>query len=270
MPRGRSVLAHLRESRPSLLHAVDPFKVPLPEVVAKATALHELGFPGVLLASTDWDNFEDVVGRCVEEIHRAAPDFPVLLHFPPRAGVGLPCVNAADGMLCPFLLRSTDPYFVWRSYVETVRRFGEVQPQPELIDLAALTFGTDERSRSVLAVEPVVPSESSADQLLHVMQILDLHGAYLYSRYEAVPLEICRRFRAKMSRDQVLFVSGGVRTAEQANAFFDVGADFVVFCGALECHDWRERLQVLVEGSRVAQRPPSLRTHERSRSAGYA
>ena len=165
-------------------------------------------------------------------------------------------VPQARGVLCPFLLGSMDPYFVWRSYVETARRLARREsllPEPELIDLAALTFGDDARSRAALAVEPVDPTRH-LDAMLDDIRKMGLDGAYLYSRYEDVPLEACRRFRATMPADRVLFVSGRVSTASRADALFDAGADFVVFCGALERPDWRETLSELVAGSVVGRR----------------
>jgi heptaprenylglyceryl phosphate synthase len=259
------ILKRLRASRPSLLHAIDPFKIEFTEALDKAHALWHLGFPALLLASTDWHNFESTVGPLVAAIKEQLPSFPVLLHFPPQVGAGLPMVASADSVLYPFLLRSTDPYFVWRSYAETVSHWtvAAMTEGPEMIDLAALTFGADERSSAVLGVEPTVPSAAEADVLVKLIDLMGLHGAYLYSRCESVPLDVCRQFRDCLHADQVLFLSGGVRCPEQANAFFDAGADFVVFCGALESGDWRHTLDNLITGSFVAGTRSAAGAHGR-------
>ncbi len=267
--RHESILHHLRACRPSLLHAIDPFKVPFEQVVEKAVALNAYGFPAVILASTDWADFERVVGCCIDGIRAHAPDLPVLLHFPPRPGSGMPMVGRADATMYPFLLGSVDPYFVWRSYVETAEiaaRHADERPasRSELLHLAALTFGTDERSRRVMALDPIVPTPGRLRALCDTIDTLGLEGAYLFSRYEAVPARVCGYFRRTLKPEQILFVSGGVRRPAQANAFFRAGADFVVFCGALECEHWRTVLDEMVSGCTI-RLPGLARAAEMSR-----
>ena len=256
-----ATLARLRGHRPSLIHVVDPFKVPREEAVEKAKAVQQYGFPALILASTDWRDFEAVIGPYVAAVRQAAPGLSILLHFPPRPGSGMPMVAGADATLYPFLLGSVEPYFAWQSYVETAEQLaamGDARQRrpPELIHLAALTFGQDLRSHDVMALEPVVPLDSTVDLHLEMIRVLGLHGAYLFSRHEAVPEAVSRRFRNRMPADKILFVSGGIRTPEQANRFLDAGADFVVFCGALERDDWRQVLENLVRGWRGGRTSP--------------
>ncbi|MEM9556288.1 MAG: geranylgeranylglyceryl/heptaprenylglyceryl phosphate synthase [Acidobacteriota bacterium] len=261
--RRTSVLERLRAHRPSILHAIDPFKVKLDQAVEKARALEELGFPAVILASTDWEDFDAVVDRFIDEIRAATHDLPILLHFPPRLGYGMPMVGAADATMYPFLLGSTDPYFAWQSYAETVQCLTDDprrRPAREILHLAALTFGTDQPSHEVMALEPIESTRVRAERLLEMIEILGLQGAYLFSRYEMVPPSVCRIFREQMPSDKILFASGGVREPERAHQFFDAGVDFVVFCGALERPDWRPVLEALAAGAPVAGIPAAPRT----------
>lgn len=249
------MLDYLRSHRGNLLHVLDPFKVPIEQATDKARALSDLEFPALILASTDWENFEDTLNRYIERIRRASESLPILLHFPPRVGVGMPLVGAADGLLYPFLLESDDPYFVWRSYVDTKERLAQTASAwslkpPEFIELAALTFGDDARSKSVMGIDPVETTAQHLGTLSWAIKTLGLDGAYLYSRYAKVPNETCAYFRNRLGPDQLLFASGGVRSAERARELFTAGADFVIFSGALECDNWRPVLESMVRGCR--------------------
>jgi heptaprenylglyceryl phosphate synthase len=258
-----SIIDRLRHCRPGALHAIDSFKVPLEEAIEKARVLAELGFPALLLASTDWVDFEERMRPYVAAL-RAAVDLPVLLHFPQRRGSGLPLVDNAQAALFPFLLESTDPHFVWGSYVETLLRLdraGRLADAPELISCAALTFGRDDRTRAVLQVEPVDLSPANLQHLTAMIRKLDLSAAYLYSRHERVPLEVVRHFRAQMAPERLLFVSGGVGTRAQIDAFIDAGADYAVFCGALERENWREVLHELVPTPQRVDRATARAAH---------
>lgn len=247
------LISYLRQRRSSLLHVIDPFKVPIEQAVEKARALQRYGFAAVILASTDWENFEDTMNPYVDQVRAAASELTILLHFPPRHGHGMPMVSNADGLLYPFLLESNDPYFAWKSYTETAELRAK-QPasgsgkQPGFLHLAALTFGEDKRSNDVMGIDPVEMSEQHLSHLSWGIQMLGLQGVYLYSRCSAVPNEACRYFRTRMRADQLLFASGGVRTAERALELFTAGADFVVFSGALECERWEPVLERLVSG----------------------
>jgi heptaprenylglyceryl phosphate synthase len=247
------LLSYLHQHRSSLLHVIDPFKVPVEQAVNKARALQRYGFAAVILASTDWENFEDTLNPYIDEIRAAASGLPILLHFPPRLGHGMPMVSNADGLLYPFLLESNDPYFAWKSYSETAELRARLHPsgsgsQPAFLHLAALTFGDDKRSNAVMGVDPVEMSDQHLSHLSWGIRMLGLQGVYLYSRCSAVPNEACRYFRARMQSEQLLFASGGVRTAERALELFAAGADFVVFSGALECERWEPVLEHLVSG----------------------
>jgi len=253
------LISYLQQHRSSLLHVIDPFKVPVEQAVKKACALQRYGFAAVILASTDWDDFEGTLDPYVAAVRAAASDLPILLHFPPRLGQGMPMVSSADGLLYPFLLESNDPYFAWKSYSETAelratRGANGSGNQPAFIHLAALTFGEDRRSNAVMGVDPVEMSEQHLSHLNWGIQMLGLQGAYLYSRCSAVPNEACRYFRTRMRPEQILFASGGVRTAERALELFAAGADFVVFSGALECERWEPVLERLVSGCGGATR----------------
>ncbi|MER6403751.1 geranylgeranylglyceryl/heptaprenylglyceryl phosphate synthase [Streptomyces viridosporus] len=239
------VLARLREHQPGPVHIIDPFKVPVTEAVEKAAELTRLGFAAVLLASTDYESFESHMEPYVAAVKAATP-LPVVLHFPPRPGAGFPVVRGADALLLPALLGSGDDYFVWKSFLETLAAFPGRIPReewPELLLTVALTFGEDTRTGDLLGTVPVsTASTEEIDRYLHVARAFGFHMVYLYSRNEHVPPEVVRHFRKGLGPDQVLFVSGNVRSGRQVTEYLDNGADYVGFAGALEQPDWRSAL----------------------------
>lgn len=240
----RDVLAHLREHRGGLVHVIDPFKVPVGEAVAKAKAVTSAGMSFVLLASTDYENFEEHMPGYVDAVH-AVTDIPVVLHFPPIPGRGFPTVPAADGLMLPALLGSDDSYYVWKSLLETYALSYGSSNAPQPLLSAALTFGTDARSYARMGTQPVGADEDSAVSYATMSKRFGFDMVYLYSRNEYVTPATCRTFREHLDPDQLLFVSGRVRTPEQVDAFLEAGADYVVFAGALEHPNWRETLDQL-------------------------
>ncbi|MFF5106951.1 geranylgeranylglyceryl/heptaprenylglyceryl phosphate synthase [Streptomyces sp. NPDC000134] len=242
--RSGRVLARLR-ANPGPVHIIDPFKVPVTEAVEKAAELTKLGFAAVILASTDYESFESHMEPYVAAVKEVTP-LPVVLHFPPRPGSGFPVVRGADAMLLPALLGSGDDYYVWKSFLETLDACPGRIPReewPELILTVALTFGDDRRTGDLLGTVPVrTTSTEEIDRHLHVTRTFGFHMVYLYSRNDHVPLEVVRHFHKGLGPDQVLFVSGNVRTGRQVSDYLDSGADHVGFAGALEHPDWRATL----------------------------
>ncbi|MEV0264673.1 geranylgeranylglyceryl/heptaprenylglyceryl phosphate synthase [Streptomyces sp. NPDC050617] len=244
----RGVLARLRAHRRSPLHVVDPFKVPPREAVLKAAAVQRAGLPFLLLASTDYERFDERMPAYVAQV-KAAVDIPVITHFPPRPGAGLPVATGADALLAPALLGSTDPYFVWQSLLETLHvqyRRGTAQEElPEFLLEAALTFGDDPVSAAVMHTEPLGRTPAQLDRRIETIRAFGFPVVYLYSRFEQVTGRVCRYFRDRLSPGQLIFIGGNVRSREQVEGYLRAGADYVVFAGALERADWREELDRL-------------------------
>ncbi|GLF92724.1 beta/alpha barrel domain-containing protein [Streptomyces yaizuensis] len=241
-------LARLRAGRGGPVHIIDPFKIPQREAQEKAAALDALGFPAILLASTDYASFEDRMEPYIAAL-REVTSLPLLLHFPPRKGIGFPLAAGADAVLLPALLGSTDDYYVWKSYLETLLTMpGRLDRAdwPELLLTAALTFGEDRRTGALLGTVPVGTKDTAQlDGHLAVIRSFGFQMVYLYSRCSSVPTPVVRRFRDLLAPDQLLFVSGNVRARHQVSAYLAAGADFVCFAGALEHPDWRTTLQEL-------------------------
>lgn len=256
--RPGEVLARLREHRPGPVHIIDPFKIPVGEAVEKAAELDRLGFAAVILASTDYESFESRMEPYVAAV-KEATSLPVILHFPPRRGIGFPAVGGADAMLLPALLGSDDDYFVWKSFLETLTTLPGRIPEeswPELLLTVALTFGEDRRTGDLLGTVPVTTSSTTEmDQYLAVAVTFGFHLVYLYSRHDQVPPEAVRHFRKMLRPEQILFVSGNVRTRRQITEYLDAGADYVGFAGALEHPDWRSTLAEM-SGERPAPSRP--------------
>jgi heptaprenylglyceryl phosphate synthase len=244
----RGVLAHLRLHRYHPMHVIDPFKVPVQEAVEKAVAVQGLGHPAILVASTDYERFEEHMPGYLAPL-KVAVDIPLILHFPPRKGTGLPMVSGADAAMYPALLGSRDDYFVWKSYLETLAtlpRRGIAPDQcPEPLLSAALTFGPDDISYGLLGTVPVDDEPSRLAFLADVIRLFRFDMVYLYSRFSAVAPRVCRFFRDHLFPEQLIFVSGGIRTREQIDLYYGAGADFVVFAGALEHPGWRSTLEQL-------------------------
>ncbi|MDX3852347.1 geranylgeranylglyceryl/heptaprenylglyceryl phosphate synthase [Streptomyces sp. AK02-01A] len=236
----REVLARLRKHPPGPMHIIDPFKVPVAEAVEKTRALTRLGFPAIILASTDYEAFETRMEPYVARVKAATP-LPVLLHFPPRRGTGFPLVAGADAVVLPALLGSRDDYYVWKSYLETLLTLpGRMDREhwPEFLLTVALTFGEDSRTGDLLGTVPVSPALEELDQHIAITRSFGFHMVYLYSRNSHVPPEVVRYFRDRLHPDQILFVSGNVRSAERIAVCLEAGADYVGFAGALEQPDW--------------------------------
>ncbi|MER5358438.1 geranylgeranylglyceryl/heptaprenylglyceryl phosphate synthase [Streptomyces sp. NPDC002785] len=254
-------LTRLQGHPPGPVHIIDPFKVPQHEAVEKAVALDELGFPAIILASTDYESFETRMDPYVAAI-KAATSLPVLLHFPPRKGFGFPLVGGADAMLLPALLGSRDDYYVWKSYLETLLNMpGRVDREdwPELLLTVALTFGEDRRTGDLLGTVPVATTTTEQlDRHIAVTRSFGFHMVYLYSRNAQVPIDVVRYFHERLDPDQILFVSGNVRSREQVTTYLDAGADYVGFAGALEHPDWRSTLKEMT-ATQVAPHRPGTR-----------
>ncbi|WP_164860135.1 geranylgeranylglyceryl/heptaprenylglyceryl phosphate synthase [Actinomyces wuliandei] len=241
-------MTYLHDTTGSAVCIIDPFKLADDEVLERAEAAEELGSPFIVLASTDHPNFRERMTTLVPEVSRAV-SVPTLLHFPPTRGEGLPVVQGAAGYLWPALLMSRDPYFVWQSLLESAARWpallaGATPPEPILC--AALTVGPDYLSESVLSTYSLEESRQAVHETACLVRVLGLDMVYLYSRNQRVDPRTCTMFREEILPDQLIFVSGNIRTGEDIAQHLDAGADFVGFAGACEGPDWRERMPDLL------------------------
>jgi heptaprenylglyceryl phosphate synthase len=243
---------YLRNNRGSGVHIIDPFKVPLHEALAKARLVEDCGGRWLILASTDYHDFDEAMREYVPAL-AASVSIPVLLHFPPTVGTGLPVVAGAAGYLWPALLRSNEPYFVWQSLLETVQHWSRVLPHdqwPEPVLCGAVTVGADSRTGDLLGTDPLDESVESLRQLAAEIRRLGLDMVYLYSRNERVSLRTCSVLREELEPWQIVFVSGNVRDPDTVRAYLDAGADYVGFAGAGEGTNWYETLPGLLAVTR--------------------
>lgn len=232
----------LAQHRGRALHIIDPFKIPVDLAVEKSRAMAALGYPFVILGSTDYENFDDHMPGYVDQV-KSGSGLPVILHFPPREGHGLPLTTNADGVFCPALLASKRSYMVWQSFLETLNTLNScgIDPlqAPEMVFSASLTFGQDEKSKAAMDLVPIDASPEVLAFYVEVIRRMGLDQTYLYSRHEGVPPEVCAFFREHLPREHLIFVGGGVRSREHVQRYIGAGADYVVFGGVLEVPDWK-------------------------------
>lgn len=238
-----SIIQLLREHRGKAVHVIDPYKVPVADAVEKARAVASLGSPILLVGSTDYTAFDDQMALYLAELQQAS-DLKLLLHFPPRKGHGAPISEFADGILGHCVLNSVDEYFVHQSLVETQHRLNNSQADrvPELLPVAAFTVGPDAKTFKAVGSQSITDSPTELSCYTRLIKEREFDIVYIYSRHGQVSLEVCEFFRANIYPEQILFVSGGVRSQEQVSRYLEAGADYVVFGTALETEDWKSTL----------------------------
>lgn len=242
--RTRELVAYLHSTKGSAVCIIDPFKLADVEVLERAEMAEALGSPFIILASTDHPNFTERMTSLVPRVSSAV-SVPTLLHFPPTRGEGLPVVQGATGYLWPALLMSWDPYFVWESLLESAARWptilaGATPPEPILC--AALTVGPDSQSESILKTHSLEENRQAVHETARMVRMLGLDMIYLYSRNQRVSPKTCAMFRGEILPNQLIFVSGNMRSGKDIVQYLHAGADFVGFAGACEGPDWRERM----------------------------
>jgi phosphoglycerol geranylgeranyltransferase len=239
----RPLLRFLQQYRGTSVHGIDPYKVPVAEAVEKVKALSELGFPVVLINGTDYVAFEEHVGPYLAALRKAG-EIKIVLQFPPTKGKGAPFCAGADGIILNVSLHSSDPYFMGEAIGETEAELEStsITPRPELCLSASLTFGPDEKSFRAGGALPVSESFSMLRGFANRMREGEFEMVELFSRNARVAPEICRFFRGNLRPDQLLFVSGNVRSWTDAHRYLEAGADYVVFGTVLETPHWRRAL----------------------------
>jgi heptaprenylglyceryl phosphate synthase len=216
--------------------------------VEKSIELERNNFPVLILASTDYEDFNIHMPNYIKTI-KSNVSIPVILHFPPRLGYGYPLTVNSDALIYPFLLNSEKPYFVWTSLLETqeilLQNSYVVKFLPEFIYSAALTFGKDDVSYDVMQIKPIDQQSLYLEKILHSIKIMGLDMVYLFSRYDRIDLDTINYFSMNLPDDTIIIASSGVKERWQIEEYLNAGADYVVFCGALECENWRPVLKKL-------------------------
>ncbi|WP_186827147.1 geranylgeranylglyceryl/heptaprenylglyceryl phosphate synthase [Shimia ponticola] len=238
---------------------IDPFKMPISEIVEKAKFVESMGSPFILLGSTDYVDFDNVMLDVVSEV-KANVSLPVATHFPSGKNGGLPYVDGVDFVIAPAIFNSDSPQFLWKCLLETYRDLGvrssENRSVPVPILSAAATFGIDEKSARYLNVQGLHQNETDAGRLAEFANRFGFQIVYLFSRHGAVEPSMVRSIRAKLADDIMIFVGGGVRVPQDIDDYVSAGADFVVFGTAGEVDDWRNVFSSLLghtcEHNRVA------------------
>jgi heptaprenylglyceryl phosphate synthase len=246
----RATLKLLRERRRGPLHVIDPYKVPVYEAAEKARAVAALGFPILLVGSTDYADFGQHMPPYLHALKRAT-DLRIVLHFPPRKGEGVPICEGADAVLRPCVLNSADDYFAGAGGRDgDAGAFGADEgPYPEVLSSAAFVIGPDSKSYQAVRALPLEESPLEMGRYASVIRANGFDIVYLYSRHARVSPAACRFFRENINPEQLLFVSGGVRSRAQVELYLTAGADYVVFGTALETGDWREVLDEIAAPS---------------------
>jgi heptaprenylglyceryl phosphate synthase len=239
--RTTPVVDALRDRAPGVLHVIDPFKVPLAEATEKARALASLGVPVLLVGSTDGVDRAAALGPYIRELKRAS-GLKLLTHFPPVKGRGHPVVDGADAVFGHVLLNTADAAFGPRA-LEMTRRWNA--RRLELVTSGVLTFGRDDRTFAAVAAIPIPTSAAALAAFGTRARRTRYDVVYLYSRSSPVDPRVCTAVRRRLTRSQLVFVGGGVRTRAQIHLYMRAGADYVVVGNALEAPDWRVRLASL-------------------------
>lgn len=229
-------LLSLLRSRRGTLHVIDPFKVPLAEAAEKVHVLGALGFAAVLVGSTDCAGFAAHVPPYVDALRRLSP-LPIVLHFPPLEGLPFAACGA-DAIILHALPCALDAHFAGDSVRDARDHLSAARSPMRVLRSASFTFGPDPKSHAAVTASPAPGSVALLEPYATTAASDAFDLTYLYSRHDRVPVEACRLFRALLRPGQLLFVSGGVTSAEQVATYLDAGADFVVFGSALERPDW--------------------------------
>jgi len=221
----------LLERRPGLLVLVDPSRTAPERAAELARGARDAGAAGLLIGSS-FDGTQDTQ-RVALAVRAAAPGFPVAL-FP---GSALQLTDQVDMVLFLSLISGRNPQYLIEEHVRAVP-FLTRHPVPTLSTGYILIDGG--RVTSVEAVSQTRPLPADKPELVAAhataARLIGMQAIYLDAGSGAprpVPAELIRACRAAIP-GLVLFVGGGIRTAEQAGAARAAGADFVVVGTAAE------------------------------------
>jgi heptaprenylglyceryl phosphate synthase len=218
----------------SIIHSIDPFKVPIAVAKQKAKLLSALGCPFVIIASTDFHRefkLQEYISALAES---GCP--PIVTHFLPRVGIGYPVFRDTSAALCSRLLNAKSPYFrdsARAAFSETVLPTGGVR----LVTSTALTIGSDPKTSSLLDISFIDPSVRAIAPII-AAYVGSTEVIYLFSRQYRVSSRLCRGVAQVIRNRALLFVSGGISERDEATNLLAAGANYVVIGTALEREDW--------------------------------
>lgn len=247
-----TILEKLLNNRKSPLHVIDPYKISEIDAAEKAKVITQIGFPVILIASTDNNDFHNIIPRYLNYIKQAT-DLDIITHFPPERGKGFPLCNNTDAVLTSLILNSEDRYFREQSQAETIKIMNHSTDfkQIELLNSAAITFGNDYKSYRYVKAANVNFNSISLEKYAKMLKSQNPDIVYLFSRHRPISIDVCRYFRKNLFSRQLLFISGCIKTRDQINSYLQAGADFVVFGGALESNHWHKALNEIIKPPRL-------------------
>jgi heptaprenylglyceryl phosphate synthase len=225
----------------SIIHSIDPFKVPLLVAKQKAKLLSTLGCPFLIVASTDFDHqfpLQEYISTLADS---GCP--PIVTHFLPRVGVGYPVFNDTSAALCSRVLNAISLYFRGVPHV-ALAETGLPPVGVQLIKSAALTLGSDPKTNSLLDISFVYPSADTIASLL-AANVGSAEVIYLFSREIRVTPRLCRGVAQFINNRASLFVSGGISEPDEAADLLAAGANYVVVGTALEREDWESVARII-------------------------
>ncbi len=223
------ILEACRRRGGAFLPLIDQERIAPAEAAAWAAELEEAGADGLLVGSsfTLGDHLDEVVAAL-----KKGTSLPVLL-FPGNAHH---VSRYADGILFLSLLSGRNPLYLVEEQVRSAPLVREAMIEP--VPTAYLLVGADagRTVHFVSGTSPIPPGRPEI-AMAHALaaQYMGMKLVYLEAgsgASSAVPPELIRRVRGYVTLP--IAVGGGIRTARDASAAREAGADLVVVGDALE------------------------------------
>ena len=226
-----SVVRDLTSGRPGVLVLIDPGRTAPAVAACVARAARNARVAGLMIGSSfDGAPATPLVARAIRE---AAPDVPLML-FP---GSAQQLTDQVDLVLFLSLISGRNPQYLIEEHVRAVPFLARhavptLSTGYMLIDGGRVTsVEAVSQSRPLPADKPeLVAAHATAARLIGMQAIYLDAGSGAPRRVPAPTIAACRAAVPEL----VLFVGGGIRTAEQARAARAAGADFVVIGTAVE------------------------------------
>ena len=222
----------LLERGPGLLVLVDPSRTAAAEAARVAREARAAGAAGLLIGSSfDGTRDTQLVARAIRQ---AVPGFPVAL-FP---GSAMQLTDEVDLVLFLSLVSGRNAQYLIEEHVRAVP-FLARHPVPTLSTGYILIDGG--RVTSVEAVSQTRPLPADKPELAAAhataARLIGMRAIYVDAGSGAprpVPGDVIRACRDAVGGELPLFVGGGIRRPEQAQAARAAGADFVVIGTVIE------------------------------------
>ena len=222
----------LLERGPGLLVLVDPSRTAAAEAARVAREARAAGAAGLLIGSSfDGTRDTQLVARAIRQ---AVPGFPLAL-FP---GSAMQLTDDVDLVLFLSLVSGRNAQYLIEEHVRAVP-FLKRHPVPTLSTGYILIDGG--RVTSVEAVSQTRPLPADKPELAAAhataARLIGMRAIYVDAGSGAprpVPGDVIRACRDAVGGELPLFVGGGIRRPEQAQAARAAGADFVVIGTVIE------------------------------------